>query len=90
MGTNSKREYQIFSHLLLDYRSLIKDLNEPQINHIYREGNIVANKLTVFGRPQNQRTKNNVVTFDSPLPFILQEFLEDFQSNETARIGHVC
>lgn len=81
---------QIFSHSL----SLIKDLNEPQINHVYREVNVVANKLVVlarrhlavFRRQQNQRVGNNVLTFDFSPHFILHDLLEDFQSNETTRL----
>lgn len=47
--TTLQNNTSIHSPLLLDCRLLIQQLSSPQLNHTYREQNIVADKLAHFG-----------------------------------------
>nr|XP_009800955.1 PREDICTED: uncharacterized protein LOC104246773 [Nicotiana sylvestris] len=39
-----------FSHMLMDCRNLLEKLGSPQVGHIFREANAVADKLACYGK----------------------------------------
>ncbi|OIT40400.1 hypothetical protein A4A49_62754, partial [Nicotiana attenuata] len=57
-----------YSHLFHVCRLMLHDLHVPQINHIYREGNTVADALTHFGKKLCLSQHTDVLLFDNPPP----------------------
>lgn len=71
--------------MLMDCRYLLEKLSSPQVGHIFREANIVADKLACYEKGRDPEMGRNVVFFVYPPPFIFNELKEDLYGTWTIR-----
>ncbi|OIT21161.1 hypothetical protein A4A49_59622, partial [Nicotiana attenuata] len=52
-----------FSHILMDCRHLLEKLGSPHVGHIFREANVIADKLACYGKGRDPEMRRNVMFF---------------------------
>ncbi|OIT28022.1 hypothetical protein A4A49_29013 [Nicotiana attenuata] len=83
----------LYSHLILDCRSLLRQLQHVELRHIYREANSVADSMAKFGMTLalvDGQQSWHPLCFMSPSPFVLSAFNKDCSEAVTARTVPLC
>ncbi|OIT05714.1 hypothetical protein A4A49_51380 [Nicotiana attenuata] len=73
-----------YSHILNTCNLMITDLDMPNVQHTFREVNVVADALAHLGNNKASTLHQDVIIFETPPPFTLMSLLSDSTGTATA------